>query len=79
MNIYRESPIGMYFHIFGSDGQINTQGQVIAEDHLGAYECEIFDWWGGYTSGYRRYTREQMRGWRFYETAGQMRYAWESQ
>ena len=70
--------IGFYFHTF-NNGQIEDQGQVIAQDHLGAYKCEHFSWWGGYTSGFRRYTTAQMTGWRFYETAEQMRAAWDAQ
>jgi len=59
--------IGKWFHSFDSEGEIKWQGRILAKPD-GMYLVQLYDW---------MIAPRDMAGWRFYDTAEEMREAWE--
>jgi hypothetical protein len=64
-----------FFHTF-EDGQISQQGRIIEEDLPGFYLVQFFEWIMGEPSSEQLVHVSDMKDWRWYETAEDMRTAY---
>lgn len=69
------SLVGSFCHGFGD--WAGWQGCVVAEPSPGAYLVEFFSWMGGESTHQQLVRLDEMAGWRFYDSADWMNFAYE--
>jgi hypothetical protein len=69
----------VFFHTFDTNGRIESQGLIIAEDLFGFYLVQYFEWIMGEPSSEELIHKNDTAAWRWYESAEEMRDAYSLQ
>jgi hypothetical protein len=67
-----------FFHTF-EDGKISQQGRIIEEDMPGLFLVQFFEWIMGEPSSEQLIYVSDMKAWRWYASAEEMRDAYDLQ
>lgn len=63
-----EGYVGLYFHTFDDDGNIQYQGRVDYQLPDGRLICMMYEWFMGQENNQDTFDLEQTEGWNFYTT-----------
>ncbi len=70
--------VGLFFHSYKPDGEIEWQGQVIGTQEGGYLIVNLFDWFVGMNITCKMIPLSLGEQWAFYKTSEEMRCAYEA-
>lgn len=79
MKSKRVQMVSKFFLSFNDKGEMELQGQIIAEPRAGLFLCQLYEWIMGDPSDQRLIKLEEMLTWKFYDTHADWRFAAEQQ
>jgi hypothetical protein len=69
--------VGKFFHSYHDNGRLEYQGKVLSQPNKGVYLVQLYDWIIGSESDQELIKIEDMLRYKFYNSAEDMRYAYE--